>query len=71
MRLIRHPDRSRAQRGEAEGPFCCSVDKTRSLDCAALRAPSLGMTGKVGDYGPVTALTLRGLLSISAWDGGP
>jgi hypothetical protein len=35
-----------AERSEAEWRdlFCCSADKTRSLDCAALWAASLGMT---------------------------
>ena len=50
-----------------------------SYDAFPLPAPAFGrfggqtlarMTGEV-TAGPVTALTLRCLLSISAWDGGP
>ena len=38
-----------AERSEAKWRdlFCCCVGKKRSLDCAALRAASLGMTGVV------------------------
>ena len=42
---IRHPDRSRAQRGAVEGPILLRLgDKTRSLGYAAPWAASLGMT---------------------------
>ncbi len=40
--LTRHPDRSEAKWRDL---FCWCVDKKRSLDYAALRAASLGMTG--------------------------
>ena len=42
--LLRHPDRSHPQDGEAEGPVLAIHRQKRSLDYATLRVASLGMT---------------------------
>src|SRR5215510_12457098 len=41
--IYRHPDRSLAPRGEAEGPFLSAPTRQRSLDYATLRVAALGM----------------------------